>query len=777
MNEFVSHDGKIPMLRGQQMNDPKKAASMLLNRYGIPGLRYFDQGSRDGKNSTHNFVIWNTKTLKAFGISEDSENDARRYFQNGGSWQNRLFDDNGEPQTYYQILGEKGARELDKQEGNTYRMDNLAVAKEMTAAGKDAKTIRLATGWELAQDGKWRWEIMDGDFDWRKLYKKIHQDENNIPSSVEFPLNEIFSNDELYKAYPSLNESSVMFLDLGERENGNYDHDTKNIMINMMRRPHAIQSTLIHEIQHAIQDIEGFARGGDEEMFEDNEVSLERLEHNLRWLKDRYKHESSSAERETLSRQIKELEDRISEVEENALDGMVEVDGELYDDRYDAYRHLHGEAYARVAQAREDFTEEQRRKTTLAETLDTDKPLIERYNQAIAANDKRIDSQEQIDAVRQQYEGTDKWHKAPNGKESKLNEKQWLQVRTPNFKKWFGDWEMIANARPDVIANTREEATEVLNNLRGKELKSEVENITATISKDGREKMVSGAAMNKSLKNGFSRADHFTAVANIEKLFKNSIKSNERADDNEQLKAIEHFSAPIMLEGIEGEDDPALATFTVKVTENAGRKIYSIEVMNLSRVEGMLPGNVIKTHRASSTPDVLNISRIADAFNNTSKVVDENGEPLVVWHGTDEENNFSVFDINAQGAHFGTREQAENRNNGNLYPVFLKIRNPKRMYDQGNDWYRAVKSVKESGTYDGIVYENQIEGKGDSWVVINPEQIKSATDNRGTFDGNNPDIYYQAFRPHQAINEWFKKGIDWLHGKDIEERSLVSSAG
>ena len=31
--------------------------------------------------------------------------------------------------------------------------------------------------------------------------------------------------------------------------------------------------------------------------------------------------------------------------------------------------------------------------------------------------------------------------KAPNGKDSKLNEKQWLQVRTKAFKEWFGDWE------------------------------------------------------------------------------------------------------------------------------------------------------------------------------------------------------------------------------------------------------------------------------------------------------------------------------------------------
>ena len=46
-----------------------------------------------------------------------------------------------------------------------------------------------------------------------------------------------------------------------------------------------------------------------------------------------------------------------------------------------------------------------------------------------------------MEKVREQYEGTDKWMKAPNGKPTKLNERQWLQVRTPSFKAWFGDWE------------------------------------------------------------------------------------------------------------------------------------------------------------------------------------------------------------------------------------------------------------------------------------------------------------------------------------------------
>ena len=41
-------------------------------------------------------------------------------------------------------------------------------------------------------------------------------------------------------------------------------------------------------------------------------------------------------------------------------------------------------------------------------------------------------------------------HLAPNGKPSKLTHEQWHLVRTPAFKKWFGDWENDAeNARLD----------------------------------------------------------------------------------------------------------------------------------------------------------------------------------------------------------------------------------------------------------------------------------------------------------------------------------------
>ncbi len=48
------------------------------------------------------------------------------------------------------------------------------------------------------------------------------------------------------------------------------------------------------------------------------------------------------------------------------------------------------------------------------------------------------------------------WMKAPNGKPTNLTERQWVQVRTPSFKKWFGDWETAEAAKAWYdVADTR----------------------------------------------------------------------------------------------------------------------------------------------------------------------------------------------------------------------------------------------------------------------------------------------------------------------------------
>jgi len=64
--------------------------------------------------------------------------------------------------------------------------------------------------------------------------------------------------------------------------------------------------------------------------------------------------------------------------------------------------------------------------------------------------------EKQLDDVRSKYEGTDQWMKAPNGKSTNLTKQQWLQVRTPAFKEWFGDWEGDADNASQVVDDNGE---------------------------------------------------------------------------------------------------------------------------------------------------------------------------------------------------------------------------------------------------------------------------------------------------------------------------------
>ena len=184
---------------------------------------------------------------------------------------------------------------------------------------------------------------------------------------------------------------------------------------------------------------------------------------------------------------------------------------------------------------------------------------------------------------------------------------------------------------------------------------------------------------------------------------------------------------------------------------------------------------------------------------NASKVVDENGEPLVVYHGTYVENPFYIFDFDKAdlGFHFGTYEQAKNRSETKLFfkgrksivnSFFLNIKTifestdigeweyPQRYIDmfvsdglisesdaKKNGFYRLVqreenKQIREYllnkyGKFGGFVYNNKYEGKGNSFIVLNPKQIKLADGSNTTFDNMNPDIRYATggdVKPYDA---------------------------
>lgn len=153
---------------------------------------------------------------------------------------------------------------------------------------------------------------------------------------------------------------------------------------------------------------------------------------------------------------------------------------------------------------------------------------------------------------------------------------------------------------------------------------------------------------------------------------------------------------------------------------------------------------------------------------NASKVVNADGTPKVMYHGTNAE--FTVFDrskgkkkihlnVLGDGNYFTASEQGAARYGENVIPVYLNIKNPYVKADGFNtvadqiasefgiarDSFtgKDVSSILRQRGYDGVV---MYDGNGEIVIAnaFDSTQIKSATDNIGTFDGSNPDILYSS---------------------------------
>lgn len=147
-----------------------------------------------------------------------------------------------------------------------------------------------------------------------------------------------------------------------------------------------------------------------------------------------------------------------------------------------------------------------------------------------------------------------------------------------------------------------------------------------------------------------------------------------------------------------------------------------------------------------------------------SKVVDEDGKPLVVYHGTDAE--FNVFDMSKgranmdiQGAFFSPYELDAQGYGENVKAYYLSIQNPadegtaykalNRFKGQNNAGIKAREYLQKQG-YDGV-YNGY-----DEYIAFEPTQIKSAKNNVGTFDPFNPDVRYSL----KETDEDVRKQVD-----------------
>lgn len=206
---------------------------------------------------------------------------------------------------------------------------------------------------------------------------------------------------------------------------------------------------------------------------------------------------------------------------------------------------------------------------------------------------------------------------------------------------------------------------------------------------------------------------------------------------------------------------------------------------------------------------------------NASKVVDENGEPMVVWHGRSAE--FNTFEkkegvrfimgledkVKAEGFFFSpdkglAEEFASNssRHRGgkaNVVPCFLNIRKPMdltgedydKIYEDVTGWEYMVgmdtqdnlwgimdeegmaDKIKEKG-YDGAIFVEEVDDSYEptkiSYCALDANQIKSADDNNGDFSADNNDIRFSLKSMMAKPEGWKQANKKAIHIAEAIER-------
>jgi len=180
----------------------------------------------------------------------------------------------------------------------------------------------------------------------------------------------------------------------------------------------------------------------------------------------------------------------------------------------------------------------------------------------------------------------------------------------------------------------------------------------------------------------------------------------------------------------------------------------------------------LKSINENYTNKTVNIGDIYSENDNfwkwfgNSKVVNNDGKPMIVYHGTNKK--FNVFKYGEFGFHLGTYEQANNIGSI-ILPCYLKMENPLYTIDfprwegyvmskilnkydiisdvemnlvhkSKSNMDKKLKEILINKGYDGFTYDNSFEGIGKSYIVFKSNQIKSV-ENDGTWDIGDENIY------------------------------------
>lgn len=412
---------------------------------------------------------------------------------------------------------------------------------------------------------------------------------------------------------------------------------------------------------------------------------------------------------------------------------------------------------------------------------------------------------------RAKIDGT--YMKAPNGKPTNLNEKQWVQVRTKAFKKWFGDWEKAARIeklrRSKAVKITEADYEGKYDLTRNSAKQWAKDNIRGEymIADTGEKVNVSKISINEVLSHGERDAAHLKSISSIGKLLHNAIFITEtpNAKDNDKYESYRYYIEGVK---IDGEDYTAKIVVGVK----NGKTYYDHRLTKIEKgsLLDSLNGLSNSVAKKQQTPFTGKDSKLLSILRtNSSKVVDENGEPMVVYHGTlakdlhqfskdfigsrysfDEKGFFFISD--KQIAKDYSYSEFDSTRKGEVIETFLSIKHP-LLVDQkwckknglGNnvfkdndviefwDNYQAL-ILEESENNDGVIITD---GNTTMDVAFASNQIKSAVNNNGEFSLESDDIRFRqeegVARELSEVNERFNEELQRYVSGEMDKNEIL----
>ena len=345
--------------------------------------------------------------------------------------------------------------------------------------------------------------------------------------------------------------------------------------------------------------------------------------------------------------------------------------------------------------------------TVLADMLHGVKPSVAVHDGGVRYD---ANSEEAAIVARAKADGT--YMKAPNGQPSKLTPRQWVQVRTKAFKAWFGDWEKrsriekLRKSEPIVRKgdeykgkyelNSRSAEDYVLHSLRGEY----PNNDTGDVIRITR-------ASRKVAHHDAENEVHLRSIAYIPEMIENAVFIEER--QNEKGSKFDSYRYYVVGLKIGGVDYTAKLVVGVKDGDSYyDHSLTEIEKNNLIDLTDGVKAYVSGNEAAPFTGKDKRLLSILQT--NSSKVVDENGEPMVVYHGTQSE--FNAFDKDAvrergdgvKGFFFAPAARRESvagyyaQHGGSIMPVFLNLKRPLVRSTSEN---LEAKGIADG--YDGII--------------------------------------------------------------------------